>query len=86
MRTSRKQDEPLICQQLVELVSDYLDGSLREQDREKVEAHLAVCDACTGYVEQVRRMLRLTKGLAIDTLPPERVSRLIDVFRANMER
>ena len=42
--------QPLVCRQLVELVTDYLDGALRPADRARVEAHLALCDDCDGYV------------------------------------
>ena len=48
------------CQQLVEMVTDYLEGDLDPAARAAVEQHLAHCGHCTGYVEQVRRMLELT--------------------------
>ena len=50
----------VVCQQLVEMVTDYLEGDLDPADRAAVEEHLAQCGHCTGYVEQVRRMLELT--------------------------
>lgn len=56
---SRRQ-RAVVCQQLVEMVNDYLEGDLDLADRSAVEAHLAQCAHCTGYVEQVRRMLELT--------------------------
>lgn len=73
--------QPLVCQQLVELVSDYLDGALQPADRERVEAHLAGCDDCNGYVAQVRRLLELTRDLPQPELPPERLASLRDMFR-----
>ena len=50
----------VVCQQLVELVTAYLEGDLDPVDRAAVEEHLSQCGHCTGYVEQVRRMLELT--------------------------
>ncbi len=60
MSPLRRQRRLVVCQQLVELVTDYLEGDLAPADRAAVEAHLAQCGHCHGYVEQVRRMLALT--------------------------
>ena len=42
------------CKQLVELVTDYLEGRLPEAQTRELEAHLALCDGCTAYIEQMR--------------------------------
>jgi anti-sigma factor RsiW len=47
------------CREVVELVTDYLDGALSPQDVERMEAHLAACPPCVTYVEQVRTTRRL---------------------------
>lgn len=60
MRSRWRRDRRIVCQQLVEMVTDYLEGDLHPRDRKAVEEHLAVCEHCAGYVEQVRRMLELT--------------------------
>lgn len=57
----RRDSRDVSCRRLVELVTDYLEGALRPSDRAAVEAHLAHCDPCDGYVAQVRRMLELTR-------------------------
>jgi anti-sigma factor RsiW len=44
----------LTCQELVELVTDYLEGALAPAERARFEAHLAGCPGCTRYVEQIR--------------------------------
>jgi anti-sigma factor RsiW len=49
--------DPLACREFVELVTDYLDGALSEADRRRFEAHLAECDGCTGYLEDMRRLV-----------------------------
>lgn len=74
---------PLVCQQLVEMVSDYLDGALGAADRQRIEAHLDGCDGCTAYVEQVRELLRLTARVGPGEQPPARtMDRLKSRFAA----
>ncbi len=46
-----------MCQEFVELVTDYLDGALPEAERARFEAHLAECDGCSGYLEDMRRLI-----------------------------
>jgi len=45
---------PLDCDQLVELVTAYLDGSLDLDTRERFDLHLAECDGCENYLQQFR--------------------------------
>lgn len=60
----RRRDVPsLACQQLVELVNDFLDDQLDADKRTAVENHLAACADCTSYVRQVRRMLELSAAM-----------------------
>jgi anti-sigma factor RsiW len=59
----------MTCRELVELVSDYLEGRLSTGQRERFEGHLGVCPDCREYVEQVR----LTVG-ALGRLPEESLS------------
>jgi anti-sigma factor RsiW len=47
----------LVCQELVTVVSDYLDGVLPADWRERVDDHLSGCDGCSGYLGQLREML-----------------------------
>jgi anti-sigma factor RsiW len=61
--------EPLACQELVELVTDYLEGRLPAADRERFDAHIAACDACTNYLEQMRMTLQ-----ALGRIPQESIS------------
>lgn len=49
--------DPLVCQEFVELVTDYLEGALPESERARFEAHVAECDGCAGYLEDMRRLL-----------------------------
>ena len=79
-----RRSRALVCQQLVEKVSAHLDGDL-SPDRAAVEAHLAVCDGCAGYVAQVRLMLERTAAAPGDgehVLPDVLVASLTARFRA----
>ena len=49
--------DALVCREFVELVTDYLEGRLSARDRARFEAHLAECDGCAGYLEDMRRMV-----------------------------
>ncbi len=71
----------LVCQQAVELVSDYLDGSLSRRDRKRLERHLAGCDACTAFVEQMRETIAASGVVSPDDLAPEVLDTLTELFR-----
>jgi predicted anti-sigma-YlaC factor YlaD len=71
----------LSCQQVVELVTDYLEGSLGWRDRRRVEKHLQACIACGRYIEQMRETLDLLGTVPLDTLSTEAQSTLLDAFR-----
>jgi anti-sigma factor RsiW len=73
--------DTLSCIELVELVTDYLEGRLSYSDRRRVETHLAGCDGCTEYVRQMRLTIRETATLREDDLDPAMRDRLLDAFR-----
>jgi anti-sigma factor RsiW len=56
-RRRRRHADPLVCREFVELVTDYLEDALPETERLRFEAHLAECDGCTGYLEDMRRLV-----------------------------
>jgi anti-sigma factor RsiW len=71
---------PLVCQQAVELMSDYLDGSLSRRDRRRLTAHLALCDACTAYLEQLRVTIAASGVISVNELSPEVLETLTELF------
>ncbi len=73
--------EDLTCKEVVEIVSDYLEGVLSPEDRERFDAHLGVCDGCNTYVEQMRETIRLTGMLTEEQVPVEQRERLRQAFR-----
>jgi anti-sigma factor RsiW len=68
------------CQELVELVTDYLEGALGPADLRRFEEHLAVCEGCVHYLDQLRATIRLTGMLTIDDLSAEAESTLAAAF------
>jgi anti-sigma factor RsiW len=71
----------LPCQELVELVTAYFDGSLSRRDRRRFRRHISGCDACTAYVEQMRLMIEATGRLSEADVPPEAREELLAAFR-----
>lgn len=74
-----KLERELACQQIVELVTGYLDDALGAVERERFEEHLVFCDGCANYLEQMRATISLTGGAGL-LLPPALESRLLDAF------
>ena len=72
---------PLTCREVIDLLTDYVEDALPEQERRRVEAHLASCDGCTTYLEQVRETIRLTGMLTEEQIPDAERERLLDAFR-----
>jgi anti-sigma factor RsiW len=73
-------DRELACQEVVELVTAYIEDALDSGDRERFEEHLVFCDGCQNYVDQMRTTVRLT-GRVEDELPPELQAELLEAFR-----
>jgi anti-sigma factor RsiW len=70
----------MTCQELVELVSDYVDDRLDAQVRERFEAHLGVCPDCREYVDQMRGSVRALGGLPEDALSAAARDELLRAF------
>jgi anti-sigma factor RsiW len=74
--------EEMSCRELVELVTEYLEGRLSAVDRRRFEEHMAGCPGCQTYLEQMRASLRLLGGLSEETLPPSMRDELLRAFRS----
>lgn len=72
----------LSCQELVELVTDYLEGALPPDERARFEAHIEPCDGCRTYLEQIRTTIELTGRLTPEQLEPAAEAALLTAFRA----
>jgi anti-sigma factor RsiW len=80
MRIFARSNE-LVCQEVVELVTDYLEGSLSRSGRRRFEAHLAGCEHCSEYLEQMRATIRLTGRLQAEDLTPEMREEFTAIYR-----
>jgi anti-sigma factor RsiW len=72
----------LTCKELVELVTDYLEGALSWRDRRRFDRHIAGCPNCTEYVAQFRETIRLTGTLREQDVSKEAAGELLAVFAA----
>ena len=71
----------LSCQELVELVTEYLEGTLPPEDRMRFEQHVAICPPCRGYLAQIRETVRLAGRLTEENIPPDARDAFLAVFR-----
>jgi anti-sigma factor RsiW len=75
-----RRQKKVTCRELVELVTEYLDGTLSRRDRARFEAHLGACTNCTHYVEQFRETVRLTGTLHESDVSPDAAGALLAQF------
>jgi anti-sigma factor RsiW len=71
----------LSCQELVELVTDYLEGALPEEEVARFERHIEPCENCKVYVEQMRTTIALTGRIESTGLDQESLAELLRAFR-----
>lgn len=79
MRAVRRRH--LTCEEIVELVTDYLEDTLSRRDRRRFEAHLSGCDHCGEYLRQMRTTVALAGRLTADDLTPTQQSELVALFQ-----
>jgi len=78
----RRGDEPgLSCEQLVELVTSYLEDSLSKSERRRFESHIGACSACTDYLDQLRETIAVVGKIEPDDLSGEMKGELLSAFR-----
>ena len=73
--------DALTCQELVELVTDYLEEALPASERARFEAHLTRCANCPIYLQQLRLTIRLTGTLREEHVPEAAKDELLRHFR-----
>jgi anti-sigma factor RsiW len=71
----------LVCRDAIELMTDYLDGSLSRRQRRRLEAHLLGCPNCSAYLEQIRITIRLTGSIEPEDLSTSALDELTDLYR-----
>ncbi|HEV8648680.1 MAG TPA: zf-HC2 domain-containing protein [Actinomycetes bacterium] len=73
--------EELTCQEVVEILNDYLEGVIAPDDRLRLEEHLMICEGCRNSLAQLETTMRLTGGLTEETVPAEVMAPLLEAFR-----
>jgi anti-sigma factor RsiW len=71
----------LACREVVELISDHIEGALPRRERRRLEAHLAACANCSAYLAQVRTTIRLSGRLRREDLSPQMRGELLELYR-----
>ena len=71
----------LDCQELVEIITDYLEGTMASAERARFDAHLEECDACQTYLDQMRVTIEITGRIEPGDLAPAAEQALLDAFR-----
>jgi anti-sigma factor RsiW len=69
------------CRQVVELMTDYIEGTLSAADRARFEEHIAGCDGCRAYLAQLRTTKQVVGQLADEPIPESVETELIKAFR-----
>jgi anti-sigma factor RsiW len=72
---------PLSCAELVEIVTDYLENAMSPELRRRFDEHLAQCDGCTEYVQQIRETIRAVGSVSEESLSEPGRQALLEAFR-----
>jgi anti-sigma factor RsiW len=80
LRTLFRRKRPLTCQEVVELVTAYLEGALDGATSARFEAHLADCDGCAAYLDQFRSTIATMGTISDNQLDPVFRARLMKTF------
>ena len=73
--------EPISCQEIVELVTDYLEGAMSPGDVARFDHHLSLCEGCVFYVDQIRMTIAAVGRIGEEDVPPEVRDDLVAAFR-----
>ena len=74
-------DDGLTCREVLDLLTDYLDGALTPAEHARVAAHLEECDACVRYLEQFTATIEMTAALREESVPDDVRGSLLAAFR-----
>jgi len=81
IRLALRSRRSLTCQQAVELVTSYLEGTLTRSQRHRFETHMAGCPHCPEYLAQMRAVIVLAGSITPDDLTPRMRSEFISIYR-----
>jgi anti-sigma factor RsiW len=69
------------CRELVDVITDYLEGNMAPQDRLRFDAHLAECPYCVNYLDQMRTTIAALGGLTEESISSDARGELLEAFR-----
>jgi anti-sigma factor RsiW len=78
--TDGRRETPMTCSELVELVTDYLEGALGPAERALFEDHLAGCPGCQSHLDQMRLTVDALGALPREILSEEACAHLLTAF------
>ena len=78
--------DEMTCRELVEVVTDYLEGTLAPEDRRRLEEHLEVCPYCAEYVAQMRQTIDALGEISEESIAPQTRYELLAAFRGWRQR
>jgi hypothetical protein len=76
-----KLDRDISCSEIVELVTEYVEGGLSTEDRDRFEEHIAFCTPCLTYLDQMRQTVAGIGAIDPDELSPGLQASLVEAFR-----
>ena len=82
----RSPPDEIVCRELVELVTPYLEGALPASEQALVDAHLAHCDGCEAYVQQMRLTIRAIGHVSEDAIASKTREDVLAIFRSWRDR
>ena len=71
----------MTCKELVDVITEYFEGTLPAEDRARFERHLAGCDGCQAYLDQMRQTIGALGRLPPESLSHEAETKLLEAFR-----
>jgi anti-sigma factor RsiW len=74
--------DEIVCRELVELVTPYLEDALPPDERALVDQHLASCDGCQAYIQQMRLTIRAIGHLSEDAITSKTREDVLAIFRS----
>jgi len=74
-------DKELSCKELVDIVTDYIEGHLTPADSATFRTHIADCPGCSTYLDQMRLTMRALGRVPSPPIPQEMKTRLMAAFR-----
>ena len=74
-------ERALTCHEVIDLLSNYIEDALSSNERRRVDEHLALCDGCATYLEQIRETIRMTGRVTEEQVPEDEKTALLAAFR-----